>query len=388
MTPKPTLFVSTVGTSLYTNAANKKKDDTLRSLLIKHANATDEASLPSDVIRHIEDCEAELCMQFANLSLGEARQRSAELNGLLADAKSAPADALRGTQHILVTTDTALGKRAGETLEALLTSVGATVLVVHTPPRLRTDQTANFQQGIRKLVAWCAETLEGYRKAYNVIFNLVGGFKTLQGYMTVLGMFYADEILYIFETGDAPIRIPRLPIVVDDSLLKEHAVTLALLGAHDEAIARDKLPTQPPELLVEPIDGDLVTISAWGTLLWQQRRDALLSEELLSFPRLTPSQKFESLFDKSDKPARIALQEKLAEVSFLLLKENGDPSALKRHGGLQYEDYTHQRTRDGRPIGHFRINDSARVNCIYQDGNLLLCEFGAHNIERNPCSGM
>lgn len=380
---KPTLFVSTVGTSLYTNSA----DDALRRRLNQYANETDEANLPPELIDHLANCEAELIAQFASLPLSKARRLSAELNGLLADAKSAPTDALKGTRHVLVTTDTALGKRAGKALEELLRSAGAIVEEVHTPSCLRTDNTANFQQGIRNLVAWCAETLESYRKSWNVVFNLVGGFKTLQGYMTILGMFYADEIVYVFEANDEPIRIPRLPITVDDSLLKEHATTLALLNARDEEIARDKLPTQPPDLLVEPIDGDLVTISAWGMLLWKQRRDALLSEALLPFPCLIPSPNFKTLFDKKDKPTRIALQEALAKASFLLLKNDGDLAALKRDGGLQYENYTNRRTREGLPIGHFRINRSDRVNCFYKEGKLYLCEFGPHDVENNPCAG-
>ena len=46
--------------------------------------------------------------------------------------------------------------------------------------------------------------MPGYRQShYRVVFNLVGGFKSLQGYMNTLGMFYADEIIYIFEAPTA-----------------------------------------------------------------------------------------------------------------------------------------------------------------------------------------
>lgn len=369
-------------------ACTSNIDDTLRRQLAEYANETKEANLPSELVNHLKQREAELINEFADLSLSEARKRSAELNGLLADARSSPADALRGTYHILITTDTALGQRAGFALKGLLESVGAVVLDVFTPQNLRTDTTANFQQGVRKLIAWCAETLEGYRQSYTVCFNLVGGFKTLQGYMTVLGMFYANEILYVFETGDQTIRIPRLPIVLDDAVIRKHAASLALLCAYDEPLPRRCLPDpQLPDVFIEPINGDHVTASAWGFLVWNQRKDELLAETLLSLPRLRYSDKFKRRFDKSDNPARVAVQETLAKVSFLLCAHDGDLSALKRDGGLQYEGYVNRRTHDDQPIGHFRINQSDRVNCVYQNGELILCEFGPHDIERNPCAG-
>jgi hypothetical protein len=52
------------------------------------------------------------------------------------------------------------------------------------------------------VIRWCQDTLPGYRESgYHIVFNLTGGFKSIQGWMQTLGMFYADEIVYIFETG-------------------------------------------------------------------------------------------------------------------------------------------------------------------------------------------
>ncbi|MFC1464063.1 MAG: putative CRISPR-associated protein [Candidatus Brachytrichaceae bacterium NZ_4S206] len=381
---KPRLFVSTVGTSLFTNAA----DNQMKRLLNDQANVEREDALSADLLQFIGDLEAQLSDRLRSCSLQEARRLSAELNGLLCGASASPADALRGSEHVLITTDTALGRRAGALLKSMLERVGALVYETYAPHRLRTDTTDNFQQGVRDLVNWCKKTLDGYRASHEVVFNLVGGFKTLQGYMTLMGMFYADRIVYIFERGDQCITIPRLPVQVDREPVKQHAVTLALLNAHDEPISRSKLPTQPPEVFVEPIDDEKVTISAWGQLLWQEVEKELFEKDLLSFPRLRYSKRFKQSFEKCHESGmKVDLQRALAKASFLLTEHDGDLGYLRRDGGLLYEDYASERSHDGQPIGHFRISGSRRVNCVYCDGELFLCDFGEHDVERNPGAG-
>lgn len=381
---KPRLFVSTVGTSLFTNAA----DDQMKRLLNNQANVEDKDALSTDVLQFIDDLEVVLSDKLQSCSLQEARRLSAELNGLLCGASASPADALRGSKHMLITTDTVLGRRAGALLKSMLEQAGASVYDVFTPHRLRTDTTANFQQGVRNLMKWCKETLDGYRGGHEIVFNLVGGFKTLQGYMTLMGMFHADKIVYIFERGDQCITIPRLPIQVDRELVKRDAVALALLNACDEPISRSKLPSQPLEVFVEPIDDEKVTISAWGQLLWQEVEEEIFEKGLLDFPRLRYSDRFKQSFEKCrESGMKVDLQRALAKASFLLTEHNGDLGHLRKDGGLQYEDYASARSQDGRPIGHFRISGSRRVNCVYRDGALLLCDFGEHDIERTPGAG-
>lgn len=382
---RPRLFVSTVGTSLFTNAAIAND---VKQSLNERANVECEDELSADVLQFIDKLGKELSDKLCSCSLNEARRLSAELNGLLCGASTSPADALRGSTHILITTDTALGRRAGALLESMLKTVGSSVYEVFTPRRLRTDTTANFQQGVRDLIRWCKKTLDGYRAGYEVVFNLVGGFKTLQGYMTLMGMFYADKIVYIFERGDECIIIPRLPIQVDREPVKQHAVALALLNAYDEPISRSKLPSQPPEVFVEPIDNQKVTVSAWGQLLWQEVEEEIFEKGLLNFPRLRYSDRFKQSFEKCrESGMKVDLQRALAKASFLLTEHNGDLVHLRRDGGLRYEDYASEHSRNGQPIGHFRISDSRRVNCVHRDGELFLCNFGEHDIERNPGAG-
>jgi hypothetical protein len=94
---------------------------------------------------------------------------------------------------------------------------------------------------------------------------------------------------------------------------------------------------------------------------------------------------FQREFKKARPAQREALQRKLALVSALLEDNDGDVIALKQHNGLRYDNYKGQRTADGRPIGHFRLNAGRRVRCVMRsDGTLLLRHFGEHDINASP----
>ena len=83
---------------------------------------------------------------------------------------------------------------------------------------LNTSSLEEFRLGIDELIKWCVGTLPGYRASgYKIVFNLVGGFKALHGYMQTLGMFYADETVYIFETSRELLSIPRMPVDLEAS---------------------------------------------------------------------------------------------------------------------------------------------------------------------------
>jgi putative CRISPR-associated protein (TIGR02619 family) len=303
------------------------------------------------------------------------------MNGLLSyykqesQVKLSPIDA-----HFLITTDTYQGKKTALLLEGYLRSMGVNVVGVIVPPGFSTKDYKSFASGINYIIKWCEESLPGYRQSrYHIVFNLVGGFKSLQGYMNILGMFYADEIIYIFEAPNTElIRIPRLPIVMDEvPVLKEKATLFALmeqgyLAKHNEIL-------NIPEIYLEFDENRYYTLSTWGHLVWERNKEKVLGERLLEFPHLTYRNTFIDDFYKIDENARRAnIQTKLAMVS-LLFGERG-LEALRRDSRLLYENYTN---RD--KIGHFRIDWAWRVSC-YQEGNeLILRHVGPHDyVNNNP----
>lgn len=371
------LIVSTVGISVFLNILNPS-ESTWRQQLNQAANAQ---QLSSDLEKFVNNLvqRAKDCLQQGDVA--ERRRLSAELNGIYGIYDN-NLEAGKADTHWLIATDTALGCKAAKVIADFLRKHGLNV-AVDVPGKLSTAAPAAFSNGMKALIRWCEETLPGYRdNGYRIIFNLTAAFKSLQGYLNIMGMFYADEMVYIFETGSQLVSIPRLPVQVDVTVLRQHSVELAMM-AESHIFPYAQVATIPDGLLDIDEKGD-ACLSDWGQLIWNRVRHELLSEALLPFPRLHYEKSFERDFAQADPKERVALQETLAKVAHLLEDHGGNTAALKQDGGLRYDIYTGKKTSDGRPIGHFRVNQGRRVSCTAKDGILYLRRYGEHSINDNP----
>ncbi|MFM7192207.1 MAG: CRISPR-associated protein, partial [Microcystaceae cyanobacterium] len=190
----------------------------------------------------------------------------------------------------------------------------------YTPPGLTTASSQAFAWGIDELLEWLENNLRSLQEQshYTINFNLVGGFKALQGFLNTLGMFYADELTYIFEGTNNLITIPRLPVVVDPTAIAPHAALMALLAAN-APISAQELPDLP-ETIVTTLEGEAL-LTTWGKLLWNQVKGDVLSGELLSLPYLSYLDSFYRDYQDCRNPKeRVKLQETLTKVSSLLAK--------------------------------------------------------------------
>lgn len=373
------VILSTIGTSLLnTVLSDEERQSSHRGWLVRHANEKDLAAPDRDFA-------GELAARAAALLDGEGtlqiRRASAELNGLYAFYSDHPGAHVEDV-HILVTSDTALGRLAASTVQKHLQKLGhSTILEV--PRDLSAAGTAAFEGGAKELIRWCADCLPGYRQSgYRVIFNLVGAFKALQGYLNTIGMFYADQILYLFEGSQEPLLIPRLPIAIDLDAVKAFSLSLALMAEGTAVVPLSSV--QGIGRAFYDADGKDAVLSAWGLLIWQQIRHEILGGDLLDFPRLKYSDSFRRDTQRFSATERVAMQSKLAEVSARLLESDGNVAVLKGTGGIQYDNYTSKRA-GGQPIGHFRISRSVRVSCVAEDGGLTLRHVGAHDfVNDNP----
>jgi putative CRISPR-associated protein (TIGR02619 family) len=182
-------IVSTCGTSLLANDA----PDEIRALLRDTANVIGDGLAP-DRRAAAEAYVRERTGQLLGGDLSTVRRLSAELNGILGLyaeqglGRPDPHDAL-----VLVHSDTYQGGRATSAVHTWLEAQGVHPQAVRVPD-LNTAKVDDFGVAMSWLVRWCAERLPGHRAAgYRVVFNVVGGFKSLQGFMQALGMFHADE---------------------------------------------------------------------------------------------------------------------------------------------------------------------------------------------------
>jgi hypothetical protein len=209
------------------------------------------------------------------------------------------------------------------------------------------------------------------------LFNLVGGFKSLQAYLQMLGMIYADEICYLFESPGSPLlRIPRLPIHFDLEPLRQSAALMARLATG--AIVREEDVSVLPSIYVE-IDGGYAVLSTWGKFVWNSEKQNLLSGTLLEHPGIRYEHAFKKDYERcKEAPQRVAFQEAIAKAA-VLWAENG-LKELRRDGGLQYETYQNRKE-----IGHFRVDKGRRISCLPDGDTLVLRHMGSHDyVNDNP----
>lgn len=267
-----TAIVTTCGTSLLTHGADKE----MRELITACANHS-ESDLEPDAKEALDACLTGCREALADAEIATVRKRSAELNGLLAWYGDGWPERGHQEVHYLLHTDTYLGAQAAGLVADWMCRQGLAVHAINTKG-LNTAHAESFEAAMSDLARWCYDTFDS--GAYGrVIFNLVGGFKSLQGFMQAIGMFYADECIYIFEAGAALLRIPRLPIRLDArGTFVERARTFMRLEVWGQAKA-DQCQGIPETLLLSV--GDDRSLSSWGQLLWDKSKGAVLGGQIL-----------------------------------------------------------------------------------------------------------
>jgi len=267
----PKLIVSTCGTSLLTNVAGER-----RGLVTRHANAVKAEDIPLDERNELMALIDEMRRALRNADRSGQERMSAELNGLLR-LYDGRLDGARDT-HWLIATDTWLGEVTAQAIGEVLDQDGHTTTIKRISD-LRTNNLAEFRNAMSELARLCAQDVRGLREGgWRVVFNLTGGFKSVQGFMQALGMLYADESVYVFERTSELLRLPRLPITLDaDALVRAHQRVFRRLAAGLTVSASDS--TTVPDTLLMEIDGQ-VTLSVWGDVVWAEAGDRLLVERL------------------------------------------------------------------------------------------------------------
>ena len=371
------LVISTVGTSLLTNQINSKSksQSDWYSCLQDTANLTEEEIKKGDnidtIIQSLKQRAEEKLEKANTIAIREA---SAELNGIYGLYEDR-LDLGAQDVHWLVTTDTGQGQVSAKILENFLRSHNIST-EIYTPKNLSTASTEKFTNGIDELLKWMDELIPGYQSSdYKICFNLVGGFKALQGYANTIGMFYqADEMIYIFEGSSEVITIPRLPIQVNHSVIKPVQFALMAAGAF---VKLSELESVPDTLILKA--GDEAILSNWGRLTWDNCKRSFLSSNLLPFPKLEYPKSFITDFEQtSSEEERVKLQETLARVSHLFDKSNCDTAPLKSDGGLLYEVYKKEDSKQIDGLAHFRVTKALRVSCVTSGNVLILRHYGSN----------
>jgi putative CRISPR-associated protein (TIGR02619 family) len=202
----PFFVLSPCGTSLLTNGATKE----VRDIINKYANTKIAADIDSKDLNTLKLRIQEVRKNLQSSNINLAAKLSAELNGIIKLCNGQ----FNNSQdyHLLLCTDTWLGEATAICVSDWLKAQGVNTEIKRQID-LQTRDLNAFQIALSDIVEWCENTIPGYQNnGYRIVFNLTGGFKSVQGFLQTLATFYADESIYIFETATELLRIPRLPV--------------------------------------------------------------------------------------------------------------------------------------------------------------------------------
>ncbi len=338
------VFLSLCGTSLLTNT----RDNDLRQILIKTANYQEKDFTPEEkekIDEHIQQRRQQVLNSNDN---NELKRLSAELNGIITYLeKDLHQEKKTPDFYYCVVTDTYLGQQVGNIIVDWLKQQSFIAEVVDISD-LATNNRDNFRLAMSELINWCHKNLTDYRKSgYKIIFNLTGGFKSVQGFLQAIGMFYADECVYIFQFSNELLQIPRLPISLDiEGIVGNNLAVFRRLGLN-QPVSKAECVDIPETLLFFLDDDNQVSLSEWGELVWFQAKSYYYQQELL--PSLSEKLIYSSEFAKgvlSLAGDRLELINYRCDQLSLCLDSLGsyNPNSLdfKKLKGKPWKDSTHE----------------------------------------------
>lgn len=268
--------LSTCGTALLTNQVGGPDE---RKRINQYANTKKFEDISSEEDKAwLSGLVRKVSKMLASAELPGVARMSAELNGLIKFYGGVIPK--NHDHHVLLCTDTWMGEAVANLEAKCLEGKGLSVAVMKQTD-LQTKNLEAFQLALSELVKWCEKTLRGYRESgYRIVFNLTGGFKSVQGFLQTLAMFYADEVVYVFQEADTLMRIPRLPVKLEtEQTVREHLQIFRRL-AHRLKV--DDVGNIPETFLMRV--GEEVALSEWGNLVWEQTRKSIYEEKLWDTP--------------------------------------------------------------------------------------------------------
>lgn len=322
MPDKPRFMLSSCGISLFTY--NQSSEDI--SLLNRYTNAKHAEDLPQQDLTAIRVILERRKAEFFQFDADRVAQASAELNGVIQyyNKNVAGQQGSSPDQHVLLCTDTWLGETAANLVNEWLNAKTQINSRVERIRDLQTENLDEFQTALTDLVNWCGDLLPSYHDSgYQIVFNLTGGFKSIQGFLQTLAVFYADETVYIFERSKTLLKIPRLPLKMQPDEAIENHLTIFRRLANGLRVSDDKL-IAIQETLIMALDGQYA-LSTWGTLVWNQTRPKLYKEKLCDSPseKIKLGEKLQASLAGQERERLRMVNEKIDDLAVYLENKTG-----------------------------------------------------------------
>ncbi len=361
------LVLSPCGTSLLNGKHYRSYFD---SVSLSELTNLKERDIDKDRVEILKKALKEIEKSMLSSKIEERKQRSAELNALY----TLENDRLsKDTLHILLKTDTFLGDATADIVEKILRSDGVLNVQPLKIGGLRTLELQEFRLALADLVKWADDTMPGYKgSGYEIIFNLTGGFKSIQGFLQSLAPFYADRTVYIFESGEKLLEIPVLPVVQNDiGVIEENLETFRRLaiGLKVERVEVEKI----PPIYRWEVEGEY-SLNEWGTLSFSKAKKEIYGRSVYKAPSEKieiSSEKLKELNKQLDRKRKSEFNETMDDLA--LLVEKGKPlksSTFKKIEGNRKGKSTHE--------CYLNSDVAERIYCHYENGRIVVDEVGEH----------
>ena len=321
----PNFILSPCGTSLLTGGANNEQ----RKLLTDYANCKDLHDITPEHREILEKRVQEVENKLMDLTAKEVVKYSAELNALVRFYKG---KFLSGDYHFLLCTDTWLGEQTAKMISHWLKKQNENMVVeVYRQKDLQTRDLESFQYALTELAGKLDSLLPDFRKNnYHIVFNLTGGFKSVLGFLQVLAMFYADEIIYIFESQGDLLRIPKLPLQINvEQGIKKH---ISLFRRLEAGLLGPEQARELPDIFVYCL-GEEVDFSPWGKILWNKAKEEFYTEKLWPEPvdYVRFSDKFIKQINSLPGHRKKEMNERIDQLIKALRNRDYNPRSLRFH---------------------------------------------------------
>lgn len=354
-------ILTTCGLSTFTNYEPIKK-----LKIYTYANKQ-KNEIEREFLEEFEKYYIELERKFLKYSLDEVKKASAELNVLFTFYKN---NIDKNDYHQLLHTDTYFGKKSAHLIEAYLKHHGMKVELFSLVD-LQTSKEEEFHVALAELVKELSPKLLDYKEAgYEIVFNLTGGFKSINSFLQTVASLYAHKSIYMFENGQEILTIPQLPIKIDEEIVLKNIDIFRKLALNIKTDG--KAVERVPKSLVLKI-GEDYTLSAWGEVIWQQEKRKIYSQKFLGSPFMLVkiSKEFEKVANALQPNRLYEINEKIDQlIKFKKFGENPASLSFKELKGKPKHKSTHE----------FYINsdEAKRGYCHIEKNKIVLDEYGEH----------
>jgi putative CRISPR-associated protein (TIGR02619 family) len=358
-------ILSPCGTSLLTNIAKEMPElNSMKKVnIFEESNKKNRGDIDHETLKILDIIIAKTRDELAVADHQKVMAMSAELNSILRLYPNHTPN--QQDHHLLLSTDTWLGEETAKLVQIWLEKNNQ-IVVIHRQTDLQTKDLVAFQTALSDLIKYLTDEIPSFKKSgYHIIFNLTGGFKSVQGFLQSIANFYADETVYIFESSPELLRIPKLPIKLDANVIIEKNANIFRKMALGITLLSTEV-TGIPETLLLNIDGE-VTLSPWGELLWSQAKQEIY-QKLLDEPinRIRYTENFKENFNLLPKERKQLINQRVDQL-FANLERGENPKSfdLKPLKSKEKKPSTYE-------IDAWSDGDAKRIFGHYEDNVFIL----------------